>query len=198
MTEQEEPTDQLPQDELSPEQPTETEVSDKELIEELKQQVSDYRDKYLRGLAESENLRKRMQKERQELLQYAVQGVIVDFLSPIDHLENALKFADQASDEVKNWAQGFQMILGQFKESLSNNGAMSFSSVGMIFDPHCHEAVEMIVTEKYPPGTVVEESLYGYKMGEKIIRPARVKVAKKLSETTDDESDESVEAKDED
>lgn len=186
MPEQDEPINSSPEEELTSEpQATEVKASDDELVLELKQQASDFKDKYLRGLADSENLRKRLQKERQELVQYAVQGVIVDFLSPIDHLENALKFADQASDEVKNWAQGFQMILGQFKECLSNNGAVPFTSVGVVFDPHCHEAVEMIATEKYPPGTVVEECLYGYKMGEKIIRPARVKVAKQLPESTD-------------
>jgi molecular chaperone GrpE len=71
------------------------------------------------------------------------------------------------------------MILGQFKEALNNNGVESFSAVGEIFDPHCHEAVEMITTDEYPSGTVIEESLCGYKMGEKTLRPARVKVAKR-------------------
>ncbi len=180
MTEPEnDPIDQLPQEELCTEpELTSAEASEKELLEGLQQQVTDFRDKYLRGLADSENLRKRLQKERQELLQYAVKGVIIDFLSPIDHLENALKFADQASDEVKHWAVGFQMILGQFKEAITSNGAVPFTSVGTPFDPHFHEAVEMIVTEEYAPGIVVEESLCGYKMGDKVIRPARVKVAK--------------------
>ncbi len=178
MTEPEknDPIDQLPEEELDAEtEVITTETSEKELLE---QQVADFRDKYLRGLAESENLRKRLQKERQELLQYAVKGVILDFLSPIDHLETALKFADQASDEVKHWAVGFQMILGQFKEAINSNGAIPFASVGTPFDPHFHEAVEMIITEEVAPGIVVEESLCGYKMGDKVIRPARVKVAK--------------------
>lgn len=145
----------------------------------LQGQVAEFRDKYLRGLAESENIRKRLQKERQELVQYAVQNVIVDFLSPLDHLENALKFADQASPDVKHWAVGFQMILEQFKDALTNNGVVSFSSVGEQFDPHLHEAIEMITTNEYPAGTIIEESLRGYKMGEKtLLRPARVKVAK--------------------
>lgn len=145
----------------------------------LQGQVAEFRDKYLRGLAESENIRKRLQKERQELVQYAVQNVIVDFLSPLDHLENALKFADQASPDVKHWAVGFQMILEQFKDALTNNGVVSFSSVGEQFDPHLHEAIEMITTNEYPAGTIIEESLRGYKMGDKtLLRPARVKVAK--------------------
>lgn len=160
----------------------------------LQGQVAEFRDKYLRGLAESENVRKRLQKERQELVQYAVQNVIVDFLSPIDHLENALKFADQASPDVKHWAVGFQMILEQFKDTLTNNGVTPFSSVGEQFDPHLHEAVEMITTNEHPPGTVIEESLCGYKMGDKtLLRPARVKVAKSAPSEVEEASTEATE-----
>lgn len=150
-------------------------------LQSLQSQVAEFRDKYLRGLAESENVRKRLQKERQELIQYAVQNVLIDFLSPIDHFENALKFADQASPEVKHWAVGFQMILGQFKDALTNNDVVSFTSIGEQFDPHLHEAVEMITTDEYPAGTIIEESRCGYKMGDKfLLRPACVKVAKSL------------------
>lgn len=147
-------------------------------IEVLKKELAECKDKYLRVLAESENARKRLQKEKQETIQYAIQNVIVDFLNPIDHMENALKFTQQMSDEVKHWAVGFQMILSQFKDVLTNNGVAPFISEGKPFDPHRHEAVETIETDKYPPGTVVEESLRGYIMGDKTIRPARVKVSK--------------------
>ena len=147
-------------------------------LEKMQKEASEYKDKYLRLLAESENTRKRLHKERQELTQYALQNVIVDFLNPIDHMENALAFTDQMTGEVKHWAVGFQMILGQFKDVLSNNGVVSFTSKGAVFDPHCHEAVETVPTTEVPPGTVVEESIRGYKMGDKTIRPARVKVAK--------------------
>jgi molecular chaperone GrpE len=190
MSEPKEPLDELPQEGDSTieqiEESTATPLKEDEL-QQLQEQVSDFRDKYLRGLADSENMRKRLQKERQELVQYAVQGAIIDFLSPIDHLENALKYADQAGPEVQHWAIGFQMILDQFKEALSNNGVTAFTSVGMPFDHHCHEAIEMVETDEFSPGTVVEESLRGYKMGEKIIRPARVKVAK--SSTSETKSD---------
>jgi len=141
-------------------------------------EAAEYKDKYLRGLAESENLRKRLQKEKQELIQYAIQNVIVDFLPPIDHFENALRFTDQASDEVKHWAIGFQMILSQLKDVLTNNGVVPLKALGTPFDHNSHEAIEMIETTEHPAGTVIEESMIGYKMGERIIRPARVKVAK--------------------
>ena len=77
-------------------------------------------------------------------------------------MENALKFTQQMSDEVKHWAIGFQMILNQFKDVLSANGITPFSSEGKPFDPHLHEAIETVATADFPPGTVIEESLRGY------------------------------------
>lgn len=161
-------------------EPKTVHISDLEL-EHLKREIHEYKDKYLRSIAEAENLRKRLNKERQEMMQMAIQSVIVDFLTPLDHMEKALSFTDQMSEEVNNWATGFKMILNQFKEALTNNDVHAFKSVGMPFDPHHHEAVEMIETTEFPEGTVVEENTKGYKMGSKIIRPARVKVAKKSS-----------------
>lgn len=147
-------------------------------LEQLKKEAEEYKDKYLRVLAESENARKRLQKEKQDLIQYAIQNVVIDFLNPIDHMENALKFTQQMSDEVKHWAIGFQMILSQFKDVLTKNGVVPFISEGKPFDPHSHEAIETVTTSDFPPGIVIEESLRGYKMGDRTIRPARVKVAK--------------------
>lgn len=138
----------------------------------------DWKDKYLRLLAESENSRKRMQKERQELTRYAIENVIADFLQPLDSFQHALSFAEQGSDEVKHWAQGFEMILGQFKQLLSNHGVEEYTSKGKHFDPHWHEAVEMMETTEHPPGTVVEEFVRGYRMGDRVVRVARVKVSK--------------------
>lgn len=165
------------EEKMPPREPMEMKISDVDL-EKLKQEAQDFKDKYQRSLAEGENARKRMQKEKQDLIQYAVQSAMVDFLAPIDHLENALQYAEQGSKEIKHWASGFHMILNQFKDILNNNGVKPFKSVGMHFDPHYHEAVETITTTEHPSGTVLSESLKGYKMGDKIIRPARVKVAK--------------------
>jgi molecular chaperone GrpE len=147
-------------------------------LQSLRTEATEYKDKYLRLLAETENLRKRMQKERQEMTQYAIGNIVLDFLQPIDNLENALRFANQMSEEVRNWALGFQMILTQFKDALANNGIVCMESKGSAFDPHKHEAVEMIETTEYPEGVIVEECTRGYIMGERTIRPARVKVAK--------------------
>ena len=157
-------------------------------LKKLMEEAAEYKDKYLRLLAEMDNMRKRLQKERQEMIQYAVQNVIVDFLNPLDHLENALRHADQAPAEVKHWALGFQMILNQFKDVLSNNGVAPFQSVGTPFDPHSHEAIETVATSEHPEGFVVSESVKGYKMGGKTIRPARVAVA--ISESKEENNQE--------
>jgi molecular chaperone GrpE len=141
-------------------------------------ELKECKDKYLRLLAEMENMRKRMQKEKQESVRFAIDNVIADFLGPLDNLENALGFAEKMSEETRNWAMGFQMILNQFKEVLSNNGVVTFKSEGTSFDPHKHEAVETEETTKHKEGTVIKEFVRGYKSGERIVRPARVKVAK--------------------
>lgn len=161
-----------------PEEETDAPKCPEEEIKELREQIKEAQDKYLRVLAESENIRKRMQKERQEMTQYAIEGVLAEFLHPLDSFEKALQFAESMSDEVRNWAIGFEMLLNQFKHVLVNHGVEEYHSIGKPFDPHLHEAVEMVETTEYDPGVVVEECIRGYKMGNRPIRVARVKVAK--------------------
>jgi len=146
---------------------------------EEKPALEDWKEKYFRSLAEQENMRKRMQKEKQETLRYCYENCISEFLAPLDNLENALRFTEQASSEVKNWAMGFQMILAQFKEVLHNHGVVAFHSEGNTFDPHYHEAVEILETEEQEEGTILKEFTKGYKSASRTIRPARVKVAKR-------------------
>lgn len=152
-------------------------ITDEEL-RGLQKEMLDYKDKYLRLLADAENSRKRLQKEKQEIARYALEHLIVDILRPLDNLENALRFAQEMSDEVKNWAFGFQMISSQFKDILAQNGVNSFDSIGKPFNPHDHEAIEMIESTDHPDGMIIEEHVRGYKMGDRTIRAARVKVAK--------------------
>lgn len=161
-------------------QPKQVMMTDEEL-KKLQHEIMEYKDKYLRSLADQENARKRLQKERQDLSRFAIESIIVDFLRPIDNLENALNFAQSMSDEVRNWATGFQMILTQFKDILNLNGVKAIESKGTPFDPHLHEAVEMIETDEFLPGLVIEECVRGYQMGTHTIRPARVKVSKAIA-----------------
>lgn len=145
------------------------------------EEVIDYKDKYLRLLADVENARKRMQKEKQDMVRFGIENILGEILGPMDNLENALKHAENLSGELKNWAMGFQMILAQFKEVLTQNGVHSFISEGQRFDSARHEAVEMEETDKVAEGIILKEFVKGYCRGDHIIRPARVRVAKKLT-----------------
>lgn len=156
-------------------------MSDEEKNEPIgiqQENETDWKDKYLRTLAEMENMRKRMQKERQETTRFGIENAIGEFLPAIDNLENALRFAENASGDVKAWALGFEMILSQLKEVLHNHGIVAFHSEGNSFDPLFHEAVETIETEEYPDGMILHEFSKGYKSNLRTVRPARVKVAK--------------------
>lgn len=163
------------------------------------QEAIEFKNKYLQLLADSQNARKRLFKEKEELRSYIMQDLLLEFLVPIDHMENALQFTGQAAKEVQMWAKGFEMILTQLKDVLSNKGVRVMETVGKSFDPYLHEAIEMLETTEFAPGIIVEESMRGYLIGNRVLRPARVKVAKKpkedeaLSENSESKEDINVE-----
>jgi molecular chaperone GrpE len=150
----------------------------------VEEEVVDYEEKYIRLLAELENTRKRMQKEKQESVRFAIENAISEILPIMDNFENALNFAKDSSNEIKNWAMGFHMILTQFKDILHNHGIVAFHSEGNQFDPHLHEAVEVAETDEHPEGVILKEFAKGYKSQSRTIRPAKVKVSKKPIEQT--------------
>ncbi len=149
-------------------------------LDALKAEAQEFKDKYWLLLAESENARKRLQKEKQELTQFALQNFILEILPPIDQFGQALSFADQMSDEVRNWAKGFDMIRTQLADSLASQGVRAFESKGKLFDPNYHEALDSVETDEIPPGTIIEEMVRGYMIADRLLRPARVKVAKAI------------------
>lgn len=178
-SEQEELAEQAAQEpEVEQREPQPVTILDTEL-ERLQEELREAREKYQLLLAESENRRKRMQRERTELTKHAIERVLVEFLQPVDQFEQALGFADQANDEVKNWAIGFQMILGQIRDVFAQHGVVGFECTeGDRFDPHHHEAVDTEETDEIEAGTILKQFARGYKVGERTIRPAQVKVAK--------------------
>ena len=149
-------------------------IKEDEVIEE------DYKHKYLSALAELENFRKRSQRDKEELVKFSVENSVATFIPVIDQFELALSSAENSSEETKNWAKGFEMLLAQFKEILLDHNMVSFHSEGNIFNPHEHEAVDTIQTNEFPENTIVSELSKGYKCGSRIVRPAKVKVAKPL------------------
>ena len=152
-----------------------------EIAEETDASEEDYQDKYFRLLADMENARKRLQKEKHEMTRFAIENVIAEILLPVDTLESALGFTEQMSEDTRNWARGFEMILAQFKEILVSHNITTFHSKGEIFDPHKHEAVEVEETDEHDEGTILHEFLKGYKSGDRILRAARVRVAKHVT-----------------
>ena len=166
-----------PEEENEIQEPEEVieEIDETEL---LKQQVKEEQDKYLRSLADMENSRKRMQKEKHDSTRFAIENVIGEFLAPLDNFENALSFVHQASEETQTWAKGFEMILTQFRDILSAHKVTTYTSEGHQFDPHLHEVLELEETDKHEDGLIIQEFVKGYKCGDRVLRPARVKVAK--------------------
>jgi molecular chaperone GrpE len=150
----------------------------KDEADAIQKKLEEADSKYLNLLAENENSRKRFVKERQSQEKIALKKVILEFLQPLDSFSRALGFTDHMSDEVKNWAVGFEMIQQQFRDVLVSYDVKTFSSKGEVFDAHKHEALEMVETSESKEGTIIEECFPGYLMGDKVIRPAKVKVAK--------------------
>jgi molecular chaperone GrpE len=150
-----------------------------------KEEAKEYKDKYLLLLAESENARKRLQKERQDIQRFAMRGILSELLFPLDQLDGALAYSENASPEIKQWAFGFKMILNQFKEILTQYHVHAFHAKGTHFNPELHEAIEVVETTEYPDGTIIEELRPGYRMGESTLRPAQVKVAKAPKKVTE-------------
>ncbi len=155
-------------------------------IDQMREEIRLAEDKYVRMLADNENRTKRMQKEKQDMMRFASQNAITEFLPILDNFEKALGFTDQMSDDVKNWAMGFEMILSQLKDVVKGHGFETYSGEGL-FDPHLHEAIEIEESDEHPDGTILQEFQRGYKCGERIVMPARVKVSKKPKKEEEEE-----------
>lgn len=147
-------------------------------LELLQQELENMKEKYIHCLAETENEKRRMQKDHKKSVTRSVGNAFKPLLGPLDQFEKALEFAETMSDEVKNWAVGFQMILTQLKDTLHEQHIFSFDSLGKKFDPYRHEAISMEETDEVEEGIILEEFEKGYQYYDQILRPAKVKVSK--------------------
>ena len=148
-----------------------------EELERLKQEVKQAKDQYLRTLAEFDNAKKRLSREKEEFARYASETVVRDLLPIVDSLDQALVAVDKQSDP-QAVIKGIHLIYRQLLGLLEQEGVKRISTVGEPFDPHKHEAVGQVEADGQPENTVVEEIQVGYTMHGKTIRPAMVKVAK--------------------
>jgi len=133
------------------------------------------RDKYLRLAAEFENYKRRVQREQNEAIRFANEGLLKELLPIIDNLERAIRSAKE-SPALDGVAEGVDLTLKQFMETLARFGVRPVSSVGEQFDPSRHQAVSRTGTDA-PENTVVEEYLRGYLLHDRVLRAAMVSVA---------------------
>lgn len=145
-------------------------------LAEYKQKADEYLNAWKRTAADFENYKKRQEKEAKEIVQFAQEITVVKMLPTLESLEQALKQAPQ-DERFQTWSEGVIKIVQQLEQVLLHMGVEKIKSVGEKFDPELHEAVETVESEK-ESGTILEEVQTGYKLNDKVIRPAKVKVAR--------------------
>jgi molecular chaperone GrpE len=147
-------------------------------LEEAAAQADVLRDRLLRTQADWDNYRKRSIREKEEAVKYASENVLEKLLPVLDSFEMGLQAA-QTATEAKHIAEGMQMIFNQFQTLLKDLGVETIDAVGQPFDPHRHEALCQQESDKHEEGTVLGQMRKGYKLKDRLLRPASVFVAKK-------------------
>ncbi|MDD5356454.1 MAG: nucleotide exchange factor GrpE, partial [Candidatus Omnitrophica bacterium] len=136
-------------------------------------------DRYLRLQAEFDNAKKRMQREQQEFVKYANEGIIVELLGILDDLERSLEARESHHQDSEAFLKGIEMILSHVYEMLKRNNVRAIEAKGKSFDANLHEALTQSESDEHEENTVLEELQKGYMLGGKVIRTAKVKVSKK-------------------
>ena len=155
-------------------------------LKEAQAQIDELEDRLLRLTAEYDNFRKRAQREKNEARQFANQHLLEKQLPVLDNFEMALTAAKDADPAIRD---GLQMIYDQFVGVLKDAGVEPIDAEGEPFDPNIHEAISQQETTDVEEGTVVQQVQRGYKLNDRLVRPARVIVAKapgSIAEHADD------------
>lgn len=155
-----------------------------EQIEDLKTRAAkadENWERLLRTTADLDNFKKRAAREREEAIRYANESLIKKLIPVLDNLDMALAAASQAQNGAANQSlqAGVAMIHQQLRNVLLESGLEEVDATGKTFDPNWHEAVSQQETDKAPEGQVVQQLRKGYKLRDRLIRPATVVVAKK-------------------
>jgi len=150
-------------------------------LKRVEGELAELQDRLARRQADFDNYRKRTERERAEAYNRVVADVVNKLLPVIDNLRRALdaersKEASE-SEEFRHFLHGVELINKQLNEVLESLGLEAVPAMGERFDPHVHEAVVTEPTDEYEPDTVIQEIVRGYRLGEKLLRPAMVKVA---------------------
>jgi len=152
-------------------------------LKRLEAEAADLRDKFARRQADFENFRKRIERERSETHNRVAADLVTKLLPVLDNLGRALDTEASVeateSDEFRHFLSGVDLIYRQLGGVLETMGVKPVSAVGQKFDPHVHEAVVTEESDQHEPDTVIQEIVRGYRLGDKLLRPAMVKVAVK-------------------
>ena len=149
------------------------------------EEIKALNDKVLRAQAEFENFKKRVTKEKSDLMKYANEEFAKEMLRTIDSLELALDHARE-DNQSESITEGIETILKQLLQSLDRFGVKGFNAVGEQFDPTRHEAVVQVESAEHEPDTVVSEAQKGYFLRDRLLRPALVTVSKIPHDEEDD------------
>lgn len=145
-------------------------------IAELEAKIKEMENRYLRLYADFENFRRRTRQEMEAAEKYRAQSLVSDLLPALDNFERALKIETE-NEQAKSILQGMEMVYRSLLDALKKEGVEAIEAVGKPFDPHLHQAVMQVEDSNYEPNTVVEEFQKGYKLKDRVIRPAMVKVS---------------------
>jgi molecular chaperone GrpE len=143
-------------------------------------QADEHWDRLLRARADLENYKKRAARERQDAVRFAHVTLIEKLIPALDSFDMALAAADTTEgDGLASLKTGIAMVHGQIKTALTEAGLLEVDAAGQVFDPQVHEAVSQLESAEVPEGQVLRQLRKGYKLHERLIRPATVVVAKK-------------------
>ncbi|PKG24516.1 nucleotide exchange factor GrpE [Niallia nealsonii] len=145
-------------------------------IAELEAKLENEANRYLRLQADFDNSRRRARLDLEAAQTYRAQSLVVDLLPAIDNFERALKM-EATEEQAQSLFTGMEMVYRGLLEALKKEGVEAIESVGSEFDPHLHQAVMQVEVEGTEPNIVVEEFQKGYKLKDRVIRPAMVKVS---------------------
>ncbi len=149
----------------------------RETLERLKEE----HERLLRAAADLDNYRKRAAREKEEVQRFGVEKLVKDLLPVADGLDRALAAAPEGDPLVA----GVRLVRTALEQALGRHGVVGFSAMGERFDPSLHEALMQVPTAEQPPGTVVLEHARGFKLNDRLVRPAMVGVAVEPPKTTE-------------
>jgi molecular chaperone GrpE len=153
-----------------------TEAASSDALARAQRERDEMYDRLLRKTAEFENYRKRIERERREQADQAVVDLLLDLLLVVDDFDRALTI--DATDKASAYRKGVELIHAKLHDLLKRNGVRPIESLGNDFDPNLHQAVVSETSPEHREGEVIGELRRGYMMGDRLLRPAMVKVAK--------------------